>query len=76
MSSLYKASKTKHKWANIWKYKSHYIIEENDGLYYEMTIPNTNSYMHIGKGYKDIDGCIEQAIVGKEEFLINHVIGL
>ena len=70
----YKANKTRHKWADIYKYKSYYIIKETDGLYYEISDPNNNSYVHIGSGYNDIDECIEQAIIGKEEFLQNYVI--
>ena len=70
----YEAKKTRHKWIDVWKYKSHYIMKEEGGLYHEITNPINGSYMRIGKGHKDIDECIKHAIAGKEKFFRDYVI--
>jgi hypothetical protein len=69
----YEAKKTRHKWIDVWKYKSHYIMKEEGGLYHEITNPSNGSYMRIGKGHKDIDECIKHAIAGKEKFFRDYV---
>ena len=70
----YKAIKTRYKWAEIYKYKSQFIIKDKDSLFYEISDPSFSTYTLIGNGYKNIDECIEQAIIGKEEFLNNNII--
>ena len=69
----YNVKRTRHKYAEIYKYNDMYFIKENDNLYYEMTNPSINSYYHIGKGYKCFDKCIEQAIINKDNFFNYHV---
>ena len=69
----YEAKKTRHKWIDVWKYKSHYIMKEEGGLCHEITNPSNGSYMRIRKGHKDIDECIKHAIAGKEKFFRDYV---
>ena len=69
----YNVKRTRHKYAEIYKYNDMYFIKENDNLYYEMTTPSGNSYMHIGTGYKCVDECIDNAIINKKNFFENYV---
>ena len=66
-------NRTRHKWGEIYKCNNMYFIKENDNLYYEMTNPTGYDYMHIGKGYKCLDECIDNAIINKKNFFENYV---
>jgi len=60
--------KTRHKWANIYKYKAHHCIENKDGTFTEISI-NGYSHFKMGKPYKTKEECFKAAKKSMNRFM-------